>query len=121
MPLIFSNPSIFLFCAQGADLREPVDERVVQKIREMQVIGVRRVAEGRRHLEKFVKDELFNGEELPAETSRRYYPADVDIRNILYASRSGERRSSDDQVNLQKKCVEWQESHPDDFIFYRVS
>ena len=59
MPLIFSNPSIFLLCAQGTDLREPVDERVVQKIREMQVIGVRSVAEVRRHLEKFVKDELF--------------------------------------------------------------
>jgi hypothetical protein len=69
---------------------EPVDERVVQKIREMPVIGVRSVAEVRQHLDKFVKEDLFCGENPPAESSRRYYPTDADIRNILNASRSGE-------------------------------
>ena len=101
-------------------MREPLDERVVQKIREMQVIGVRSVAEVRRHLDKFVKQDLFCGENPPSETSRRYYPTDADIRNVLNASRSGERKSPDDQLNLEAKCGEWREAHPDDFIFYRV-
>ena len=86
----------------------------------MEVIGVRSSAEVRRHLKTYVVNELFNGEEPPTELSRRYYPTDSDIRNILYSSRMGERKAPDDQINLEIKCKEWQESNPDDFIFYRV-
>ena len=106
--------------SQGADLREQLDEQVVEKIKELQLIGVRSVAEVRRHLHLFVKEDLFSGKTPPPETSRRYYPADTDIRNILNACRIGDQRSPDDQLNLQIKCDEWQKAHPDDFICYRV-
>ena len=102
-------------------MREPIDPRIVDKIREMEVIGVRSAAEVRRHLNTYVKNELFNGRDPPSEFSRRYYPTDADIRNILYTSRVGERKAEDDQENLELKCKEWQELDPEDFIFYRVT
>ena len=101
-------------------MREQLDPRVVEKIRQMEVIGVRSTAEVRRHLKTFIKTELFQGEEPPPEFSRRYYPTDNDIRNILCASRIGSRQAPDDQTNLDLKCKEWKEENPNDFIFYRV-
>ncbi len=102
-------------------MREPLDPRVVDKIRQMEVAGARSTAEVRRHLITFVKTELFRGEDPPLEFSRRYYPTDADIRNILYTSRIGDRKAPDDQTNLGIKCTLWQEENPDDFIFYRVN
>jgi hypothetical protein len=87
----------------------------------MEVAGVRSVAEVRRHLNTFVKTELFRGEDPPPEFSRRHHPTDADIRNILYMSRIGDRKAPDDQINLGIKCTEWQEENPDDFVFYRVN
>ena len=87
----------------------------------MEVAGVRSPAEVRRHLKTFVRTELFHGEDPPPEFSRRYYPTDADIRNILYTSRMGEKKAPDDQINLGIKCTEWREQNPDDFIFYRVN
>lgn len=87
----------------------------------MDVIGVRSAAEVRRHLRTFVQNELFRGKGLPSECSRRYYPTDGDIRNILYTSRIGDRKALDDQINLDLKLKEWQETNPDDFTFFRVS
>lgn len=49
----------------------------------MEIIGVRSTAEVRRHLNSFAKTELFHGEDPPPEFSRRFYPTDSDIRNIL--------------------------------------
>ena len=83
-------------------------------------MGVRSAAEVRRHLKTFVQNELCHGENPPSQFSRRYYPTDSDIRNILHASRIGERKAPDDQINLQIKCKEWKESNAEDFIFYRV-
>ena len=87
----------------------------------MDVMGVRSVAEVRRHLRNFVKTELFRGQEPPSELSRRYYPTDNDIRNILNTSRIGKKKAEDDQLNLQIKCDEWSEAFPKDFIFCQVT
>ena len=98
-------------------MREPIDKRVVAKVKEMDRMGVRSVAEVRRHFKTFVQNELFHGENPSSQFSRRYYPTDSDIRNILHASRIGERNSPDDQINLQITCKEWKESNAEDFIF----
>ena len=98
-------------------MREPINPIIVKKIREMEVTGVRSTGEVRRHLTVFVKNDLFRGEDPPPESSRRYYPTDADIRNILYSSRIGDRKAPDDQINLEIKCKEWQESNPHDFFF----
>ena len=87
-----------------ACFHELIDPRVVEKIREMAVIGARSTAEVRRHLNTYTKNELFHGEDPPSEFSRRYYPTDADIRNILYTSWIGERKAPDDQINLEIKC-----------------
>ena len=97
-----------------------MDPVIVEKIKAMEVIGVRSTAEVRRHLNNFVKQELFRGEDPPPELSRRYYPTDADIRNILYATQIGARKAPDDQINLGIKCKDRQEANPGDFIFYRV-
>lgn len=81
---------------------------------------MRTVAEVKRHLTNFVKNELFHGEEPPNESRRRYYPTDTDIRNVLNSSRIGSRKAPDDQSNLEAICMDWNDSHPGDFIFFRV-
>ena len=101
-------------------MREPILPLIIEKIREMEIIGLRSASEVRRHLKTYVVNELFKGEEPPFELSRRYHPIDSDTRNILYSSRMSDRKAPDDQVNLEIKCKEWKELNPDDFIFYRV-
>lgn len=61
----------------------------------MEIIEVRNTAEIRRHLNTFVKSDLFHGEDPLLEFSRCYYPTDSDIRNILYCSKIEERKAQD--------------------------
>ena len=53
-------------------MREPIHPLVAEKIREMEIIGVRSAAEVRRHLKTYIVHKLFKGEEPPSELSRRY-------------------------------------------------
>lgn len=63
---------------------------------------------------------LFAGKETPSQARRRYFPTTNDIRNILNAQRSGDRKATDDQENLCLKCEKWQQENPQDSIFFRV-
>ena len=49
---------------------------------------------------------------------RRLHQTRKDIRNILIAQRSGDRKAPDDQDNLKIKCEEWQQTKPEDSIFF---
>ncbi len=79
------------------------------------------MAEVQRHLQSYVVNEVFRGQNPPSLTRRRYYPIETDIRNILNAVKTGQRKANDDQTNLQIKCKEWKDEHEQDFIFFRVS
>ena len=79
------------------------------------------MAEVQRHLRSYVVNEVFRGQDPPSPTRRRYYPTDSDIRNILNAVRTGQRKASDDQTSLEIKCKEWKDEHRQDFVYFRVS
>ena len=74
-----------------------------------------------RHLKHYVINTLFRGEHPPPVSRRRFYPTRKDIRNILNAQRSGDRKAPDDQDNLKIKCEEWQQIKSEDSIFFRVN
>ena len=57
-----------------------VDARFVQKINELVMEGVTSVAEMERHLQYYVKKELFGGMPAPDPGNRCFFP----ILNILY-------------------------------------
>ena len=113
------NYSFYQFW-QGAEIREPIDDAVVKKVKELHHIGVKTVSEVQRHLESYVKNEMFRGEDTPSLARRRFYPTANDIRNILNTQRLGNRHAPDDQENLVFFCEEWKKAKPLDSIFYRV-
>ncbi len=103
-----------------AKWREPISGDVLKKVKELSHVGARTVAEVQRHLRSYVKDELFRGMRPPSVSRRRFFPTDNDVRNILNAVRSGERKAPDDQSNLEIKCTEWKETHPNELVYLRV-
>ncbi|KAJ7994465.1 hypothetical protein DPEC_G00249540 [Dallia pectoralis] len=81
---------------EEAHVREAVDIRVRQKIEQLTVSGVRKVAEVKRHLHAFVVEELFPGEQPPPPWRRRFFPTVSDIRNVMFKTKST-RESGGDQ------------------------
>ena len=81
--------------------------------------GVFSVAEMRRHIHHYVNTEIFNGEKMPLETDRRYFPTTVDYRNIIYRARAAKIKSKVDPVNLKLSIDEWKKAYPNDMYFFR--
>ena len=78
---------------QAAGLHEPVDQRIVQHVTQLTLQGVRKVSEMRRHINAYVKDQLFRGTAPPPSTRRRYFPNKSDIRNLMNRARNQNRHS----------------------------
>ena len=93
---------------------------MVKKIKLLHQIGVKTVAEAQRHLKDYVQNELFRGKQPLSSFRRRFNPTTEDIRNILNTQRTGARKATDDQENLNIYCEKWQDDHINDSIFYRV-
>ncbi len=99
---------------------QPIDKRIVNKIETLVGEGVKTVDEMKRHLQQFVKHELFqNNKPHPSKSNRRYYPNNVDIQNHMYRATVKKMLSKIDQENLEKKIEIWQKDSPDDSIFFR--
>lgn len=81
--------------------------------------GVNRVSEMQRHLECYVKKEIFAGQKPPEMTNRRFFPTSVDVRNHMYRATVHQRHSNIDQENLELKIKEWEKESPDDKFFFR--
>ena len=75
--------------------------------------------EMRRHLNTYVKTEIFKGASLPPKTNRRFYPKKVDIRNHIYRSRVKQAYSKIDQENLQERVNAWRKTSPTDKFYFR--
>lgn len=110
--LQFCTIQRFLFW-QVAKVRERIDPGVVNKISELQRIGVSSVAEVGRHLRGSSKIELGG--------RRKFTPRNKDVQNLLYSEKNSKRYAFDDQQNLVKFCENFQKEHPDDSLFIRVS
>lgn len=72
-----------------------------------------------RHLQYYVKNEIFAGQQPPEVTNRRFFPISVDVRNHMYRATVQQRHSNIDQENLEFKIKEWQKENPDDKFFFR--
>ena len=83
-----------------------IDDRLVKKNYELVADGVNRISEIERHLNIYVKNELFMGQTPPDHSNRRFYPTSCDIRNHMYRATIQYRHSCIDQENLQQKIEE---------------
>lgn len=78
-----------------------------------------RIGEVQRHLEIFVKHDVFAGKKLPPVTNRRFFPSRRDIGQHIYVARQKLLTSKCDQENVSTKINEWRELFPGDSFFYR--
>ena len=100
-------------------MSQQLDRRVIEKIYELVNEGVRDQKEMRRALDRYVRKEIFSGEQLPPTTSRRFFPLKRDISNHMYIARMKLRFSKIDQENLFHKVSEWKKEHPEDNFYFR--
>ena len=63
--------------------------------------------------------DLFDLENQPSCTNRRFYPKMRDIRNHIYVATVKLRLSKIDQVNVEKKICEWKKQCPSSYFFFR--
>lgn len=91
----------------------------MQKIHGLVGEGVNNVREMVRHIRQFVKKELFEGQQLPPPTNRRYHPKLADIRNHMYLATTENRFSKFDQENIAAKIQKWEKENSADKFFYR--
>ena len=62
---------------------------------------------------------MFKDQTVPVQTSRRFYPSNVTVRNHIYMATVCLRFSKIDQINLEKKIEEWKKECPSDSFYYR--
>ena len=62
----------------------PTEKRVMDKIKQLVDIGVRRIPEMQRHIRHFVQHELFSNSEPPPVTDGRFWPSSRSVMNCIY-------------------------------------
>ena len=72
-----------------------------------------------RALRVYVKNELFDAEQLPLENSRRFYPEERDICDHMYNATSKLPMSKADQENVSLLIEKRQKTNPGDLFFFR--
>ena len=72
-----------------------------------------------RALHVYVKNELFDAEQLPPGNSRRFYPEECDIHNHMFNATSKLLMSRVDQENVSLLIEKWQKTNPGDLFFFR--
>ena len=81
--------------------------------------GVRDVSEMRRHVNVFVKNNLFQGMTPPPTTNKRFYPSAATVKNHMYNAVVKQRLSKIDQANLNEKIKLWKAQYKDDLFEFR--
>jgi len=97
----------------------PTDERVQAKIADLVEDGVLSVAEMRRHINHYLRTELFAEQDLPPASDRRFFPTAVDFRNVIYRRRLTKLHSKINQVNLTRNIDNWTRENPQDCFYFR--
>ncbi len=98
-----------------------VDKKIIEKIGELVGEGVRYVEEMKRHLNVFVKDDLFRGKQQPERSNRRYFPKGRTIKNHMYNATIKSRLSAIDQDNVEEMISLWknEERRAGDKFYFR--
>ena len=73
----------------------------------------------RRCVARYVKETLFEGEELPPTSSRRFFTLPRDVRNHMYNAEQKLKFSKIDQENLSTLIENWRVKLPKDNFFFR--
>ena len=81
--------------------------------------GVRNIRDMERAINVFVKNDIFKGESLPPQTSRRFFPGRRDLRNHMYRASVKLRFSKIDQENLSMKVGIWRKEKAKDTFYFR--
>jgi len=98
-----------------------IEGRLVHKISELVKEGVTSVGEMERHLQYYVKKEIFVGRAVPDPANRRFFPSRNDIYNFMYRASLQMRHSKIDQENLYFKIEDWKKESPQDMFYLRPS
>ena len=81
--------------------------------------GITSVNEMKRHLNTYVKNEIFQENDTPSILNRRFFPSKTTIKNHMYRTFIKEQLSNIDQENLEKKIEIWQKERPGDKFKFR--
>ena len=81
--------------------------------------GVRNIRDMERAINVFVKNDIFKGESLPPQTSRRFFPGRRDLQNHMYHASVKLRFSEIDQENLSMKVGIWRKEKAKDTFYFR--
>ena len=100
-------------------MSQQLDKSITDKIKELVNEDVKDPKEMRRALERYVRKELFVGEQLPPATSRRFFPLKRDISNHMYLAAMKLCFSKIDQENIFLKLSDWKKENPADHYFFR--
>ncbi|XP_033730681.1 uncharacterized protein LOC117320120 [Pecten maximus] len=104
----------------AAELKSPIDERVLKKLRSLVNEGIQNPKEMQRHLKILVKG-IFVDREMPRIINRRFFPSKEDIRKLIYQQRRKSVHSLIDQEDLAEKIRVWKDERPDDSWTLRLS
>eukprot|EP00794_Sanderia_malayensis_P002108 gene2107-2393_t len=102
----------------NAGISQQIDSRLVEKINELVKEEVTDVNEMRQHLKIFVKNQLFDGQNIPDGTNARYFPTPKNIRNHMVHFKKKLQHSMIDQDCLNAKIKEWRTTDPTLKIFF---
>ena len=79
----------------------------MEKIQVLVGEGIRNIREMGRAINAFVKNDIFKGESLPPQTSRRFFPERTDSGNHMCRASMKLRFSKINQENLSTKVDTW--------------
>lgn len=107
------------FCIfQAADLKAPIDPRILSHINHLVDEGVYNVGELKRHVRLHVTY-MFADNSLPNAINRRFYPSREDLRKLVYRQRQKIMHGLIDQEYLLEKINNWKKNKTDITWFFR--
>ncbi|XP_042242400.1 uncharacterized protein LOC121879709 isoform X2 [Homarus americanus] len=85
----------------SAKFQEPIDPRIIQKIRDLSYEGVTEMRHMMEHISSFIREEIFKDCQLPPPERRRYNPSVQDYRNTMKRARLELQRAGRSVVEIQ--------------------
>lgn len=94
-----------------------MDSRIAKKIRQLTMQGVRKRGEMKRHLDNFVRNEMFKDQKPPPTYRRRFYPRRKDLDYHISKAKLANRLATLDQDNVEAHIEQWKKSSKAMFYF----
>ena len=73
----------------------------------------------RRCLDRLVKNEMFQSNDIPPKTNKRFFPQQKTIRSHMVEALGKLRYSKIDQECLANKIEQWKSENPSDMIYFQ--